>query len=334
MTIGQVIRTYRTQKGMTQEEMAGRLGVTAPAVNKWENEKSLPDVAMLAPIARLLGISTDTLLSYREELSPQEVAEIIGKMTVDWKNLSFDEMTADVKRKAAEYPNCEMLLWQMASILDAQRTIRRVPEDAQHDELICSLYERALSSQNEQIRCGAADLLMGFYGRKRQFDRAEKYLDYFSDQNPEKKRKRARIYAEMGRKEEACKAYEESLFSGYQGISAVFQGMFDLAKDAGDEEKMRYLAEKQEMLARCFDMGSYYEAFGRVNLASALGDEKMARTVMQEMLEALPEMDACKSSVLYAHMTFKPLTPDFIKELRENLVKGFEEEFGPIEEKA
>ena len=36
MQIGEVIRQYRKDKNMTQEEMAGRLGVTAPAVNKWE----------------------------------------------------------------------------------------------------------------------------------------------------------------------------------------------------------------------------------------------------------------------------------------------------------
>lgn len=36
MTIGDVIKKYRKNKGMTQEEMAARLGVTAPAVNKWE----------------------------------------------------------------------------------------------------------------------------------------------------------------------------------------------------------------------------------------------------------------------------------------------------------
>ena len=64
MSIGTVIRKYRKEKQLTQEEMAGYLGVTAPAVNKWENENSLPDISLLSPIARLLGISTDILLSY------------------------------------------------------------------------------------------------------------------------------------------------------------------------------------------------------------------------------------------------------------------------------
>ena len=41
MQIGEVIRKYRKQKELTQEEMGERLGVTAPAVNKWENGASL-----------------------------------------------------------------------------------------------------------------------------------------------------------------------------------------------------------------------------------------------------------------------------------------------------
>ena len=36
MDIGSVIKKYRKEIGLTQEEMANRLGVTAPAVNKWE----------------------------------------------------------------------------------------------------------------------------------------------------------------------------------------------------------------------------------------------------------------------------------------------------------
>ena len=47
MTIGDVIRTYRKKAGLTQEEMAKRLGVTAPAVNKWENNNTLPDTGEL-----------------------------------------------------------------------------------------------------------------------------------------------------------------------------------------------------------------------------------------------------------------------------------------------
>ena len=73
MNIGRIIRKYRKEMGITQEEMAARLGVTTPAVNKWENGNTLPDIGLVAPIARLLGISTDELLSFKEDLTDEEV---------------------------------------------------------------------------------------------------------------------------------------------------------------------------------------------------------------------------------------------------------------------
>ena len=80
MNIGSVIKKYRKDIGLTQEEMANRLGVTTPAVNKWENGNSNPDIELLAPIARLLNISLDTLLSFHEKLTDAEIEEIIMEM--------------------------------------------------------------------------------------------------------------------------------------------------------------------------------------------------------------------------------------------------------------
>ena len=63
--------------------MAKRLGVSTPAVNKWENGNSNPDIELLAPIARLLHISLDTLMSFHEELSPSEIDAITEKRVLD-----------------------------------------------------------------------------------------------------------------------------------------------------------------------------------------------------------------------------------------------------------
>ena len=65
MDIGVVIKKYRKEAGMTQEEMANRLGVTTPAVNKWENSNSKPDIELLAPIARLLERSISEIEMYK-----------------------------------------------------------------------------------------------------------------------------------------------------------------------------------------------------------------------------------------------------------------------------
>lgn len=63
MDIGSVIKKYRKEIGLTQEEMANRLGVTTPAVNKWENGKSLPTVEMLYDLATVLDVTMEALLN-------------------------------------------------------------------------------------------------------------------------------------------------------------------------------------------------------------------------------------------------------------------------------
>lgn len=62
--LGKNIKTYRKNKGLTQEELADLLNVTPQAVSKWESENGLPDVSMIIPLAQALGISTDALLGY------------------------------------------------------------------------------------------------------------------------------------------------------------------------------------------------------------------------------------------------------------------------------
>ena len=124
MEIGSVIRKYRKEAGLTQEDMANKLGVTAPAVNKWENGNTKPDIDLLAPIARLFNISLDTLISFREELSDAEIEEIIQKMDMMFQEDGYEKTFEWVLGIIEEYPNCNMLIWQAAVMLDARRMKR------------------------------------------------------------------------------------------------------------------------------------------------------------------------------------------------------------------
>ncbi len=61
MTTGQKIQTLRKQRGLTQEQLAQRLGVSRQAVSRWELDESLPETANLLPLGEVLGVSLDTL---------------------------------------------------------------------------------------------------------------------------------------------------------------------------------------------------------------------------------------------------------------------------------
>lgn len=62
-TIGNRIQKSRKAKGMTQEELANRMEVSPQAVSKWENDASCPDISLLPQLCRILGITTDELLT-------------------------------------------------------------------------------------------------------------------------------------------------------------------------------------------------------------------------------------------------------------------------------
>lgn len=71
-TLGQLIAALRKEKGMTQAELAGQMGVTDKAVSKWERDLSCPDVSSLPLLAEVLGVSLDELMQVKKEQAAPE----------------------------------------------------------------------------------------------------------------------------------------------------------------------------------------------------------------------------------------------------------------------
>ncbi len=84
MTLGQKIASARKEKGMTQEMLAEKLGVTRQAVARWETGKALPGTANLFMLRELLGIPPEeaALEEKTETREPdvQEKAEMAGSL--------------------------------------------------------------------------------------------------------------------------------------------------------------------------------------------------------------------------------------------------------------
>jgi len=85
-SLGSKIAEYRKNLGMTQDELAEKLGVTPQAVSKWENDISCPDIMLLPKIAQLLGTTCDELLSNEPKkdavLLPAEKRRDIDEMVM------------------------------------------------------------------------------------------------------------------------------------------------------------------------------------------------------------------------------------------------------------
>ena len=326
MAIGEVIKKHRKSIGLTQEEMANRLGVTAPAVNKWEKGNTLPDIALLAPIARLLNITIDELLSFRDELTNEEINRYLSQVQNDLEVKNFNEVFFTVKKKTEEYPNCEKLIWQAAVILDAKlmETDLSNPED--YDQQIRNWYEQCLLSENEQIRKQAANSLFHSYFRKKDYEKALQYLEHFSLDNPERKRKEALVNSKTGNRKEAYRAYEELIFSGYQHIQSTLNDLRILYMEDNDHEMVKKLDGVSSSAASTFEMGKYNEICAGLDVA--VWEKDVAGTVhlIQDILDNIETIGDFVKSKLYQHMTLKTFEPEFSESLKQEFLKSLEDE--------
>ena len=97
--IGPFIRQLRKDRHMTQKELASLLNVTDKAVSKWELGASLPDVALLLPLAEALGVSVTELLGgIRVQEAPPQAQEAPPRDTAG-DILSYTQKTASQRRE-------------------------------------------------------------------------------------------------------------------------------------------------------------------------------------------------------------------------------------------
>lgn len=66
-TIAEKISNLRKAKGLTQEALGAKLGITGQAVSKWENSDSMPDILILPELCRTLDVSAEYLLGMTED---------------------------------------------------------------------------------------------------------------------------------------------------------------------------------------------------------------------------------------------------------------------------
>ena len=84
MKIGQFIRDRRIELGMTQQQLADKLGITDKAVSKWERAVSYPDITILRELSAALKVSvTELLAGERERQLPGAVPPEVQEVVVD-----------------------------------------------------------------------------------------------------------------------------------------------------------------------------------------------------------------------------------------------------------
>ena len=260
-------------------------------------------------------------LAHQENLTTEEISAFIRKMNQDLDSRNYAEVFEQAKKKIEQYPNCELLIWQIAVILYAKLGLDHIAEKDDYDEVIFGWFERCLRSDDERIRRSAADSLFNVYIQKDDYDKAQSYLSWLASDSPERKRKEGLILSKTGKRQEAYRSYEELLFSNYQFLSLLLNDLKILYMEDENHEMAWKIVDMQNQAAKIFEMGRYNEVSSGLDVASWEKDASKTAQIMQQILKSIDQIGSFSQSDLYQHMTFKEYEEGFIEELRSKIME-------------
>lgn len=162
MTLNEGIRALRRDRGMTQEQLAEAMSVSAAAVSKWENGQSVPDIAVLTMLADYFEVSLDALVGYTVKSHRRE------DMVDAIRSLKRQKKYGDALRQAEEalkrYPNCFQVVYEAGRAYGSCGMEHSRPDDLR-TALKLMERARALMHQNTDptLREESLWTLMGLY---------------------------------------------------------------------------------------------------------------------------------------------------------------------------
>ena len=111
------LKKYRILKNLTQEEVAGYLGITSQSVSKWERGETYPDITFLPALANIFETSVDLLIGM-DTIRAEETRLNIHKKAIEYqRNGEYDLAEKTYRDALLIYPNKPGMILGLASTL-------------------------------------------------------------------------------------------------------------------------------------------------------------------------------------------------------------------------
>ncbi len=173
MNLGINIKSLRTQKKMTQDELAELLGTTSKSVSRWEQSLTYPDITLLPFIANIFEVTVDELLGV-ESIKQDEFVKKLKKQADQYAmNNDYENELKLWKEAYKKLPNNEEVKIYLISVMN---TINIITNELKYSTEIIKIAESVLEkSTNNNIRINATQCLVNLYSQMGNIDMAEHY---------------------------------------------------------------------------------------------------------------------------------------------------------------
>ncbi|WP_455683095.1 helix-turn-helix domain-containing protein [Thomasclavelia sp.] len=318
MKINEIIKEKRIKLGYTQEQVANYLNVSIPAVSKWENGSSYPDITLLPILARLLKTDLNTLLAFKNDLSDYEVIMFVNQLA-ELKN--FNEAYQKGMDKINEYPTCYNLILNVTLVLAGMCSLYNSNKNNEYQQIFEQLYRRTLISDDQVIKNQAQSALISMYLNNNELLKAEELINQLPDVNCiDKRNKLADLYQRQGKTFEAAKIIEEKILMHANDILNNIMKLLQIMLQEKRFEDANLLAEKYYQIAKNLDCWQYSWYLGYFELYSKTKNKIKLTKTISKMLKSLNIKWDINASSLYHHIKTKEVDKHLFKDIKDDLL--------------
>lgn len=307
MKISQIIREKRKQLGLTQESVAEYLGVSTPAVSKWENGTTYPDIMLLPALARLLKTDLNTLMSFNEEMSEIEINNVVLKVQSLIQEDGFEKGFQFALNQVRAFPTCENLIYSLGVFLQPSLGLQSNENQNKYREELGKLYFRIRNSENIEIKKEANSFLFYLYCEKEEYDKATALLrDYPADT----KLMMAHLHQYKKEYEPACVLLERRMLEIGVELESILISLTQVALSESRWDDAEKLACIQEQIAKQFGILECTAYTAKLECAINKKDADCCTKTLSSLLASMEKSSNISPNPLYKHLNLSDSNMD------------------------
>lgn len=329
MKIGARLAELRRKKGLTQEQLAEKLGISAPAVSKWETDNSYPDITLLCPLARALDTNVDTLLQFEAGLTETEILEKVNAIIKTARQKGWEAGENEILILLRKYPGSIPLKFHAAVIWDVFFMFFPTADEetrsrwsASKKELLTQVRSSGIGAYWQQATLQLASIAV----QETDLKQAERLLRELPEHTVDPTLTWSQFYLKKENPEEALKTVQKRLFSLVHQVLTCLSIMLnpDLVPDLNQELKICEVYKTVDTLFGCGGMydGLFLDIYFKMNrLEDAAG-------CLEQYVDALTGQAVLPKPFLFSPglVPKDEPRPAASAEFRQMLLKGLEDE--------
>lgn len=281
--IGSIIQQKRKEAGMTQAQLADRLGVSAPAVNRWEKDLSFPDATLLAPLARCLKTDLNELFSFYDSLSTKERELIVDKARMMLLKDGDETALQYIDSVLRENLSDGNLYKEMADMLFGWHTIKKAQSPQLYLAEVAEYYERALELLPEKVEAISSSL-MNVYGEMGEAEKAEEAWSRLPQTKHDKQWAHAELHYLLKDYALASSEVKTLVLRKIVDLSRSLNFLHDVLSMAGEEELADLADEKDTAIRELFGLWSGLGVINRVSTAIGTQPDDAEEVKLSDMI--------------------------------------------------